>query len=70
MRIWRIELGIWISEDTWTTAPWFEYLDASMLCGCRIYSFKKFYLTWLGKQCYLALKEKGNDQKTRKQREP
>jgi hypothetical protein len=32
-------------------------------CGCRILSLGKFYLTWLGDECYFeTLKERKNEE--------
>lgn len=69
MRLWRLEFGvitdgegkpIKLAEKTYRL----EYEPG--LCGCHIYSFGKFYLTWLGDECYFeTLRENKNESKER-----
>lgn len=58
MRIWRFEFGKWIYPDGHKRAPfsWQFILDHAH-CGCYILDIGHLYFTWLGDECYTAIKE-------------
>lgn len=65
MRIWRLEFGIITGPDGKPLklddkVYRLEYEPG--ICGCHIYSFGKFYLTWLGDECYFETLKGENDE--------
>lgn len=53
MRIGRLEMGIWKSEQKLTLKDYFEFSHDAGSCGCHIITVSRAYFTWLGDECYL-----------------
>lgn len=53
MRIWRIEFGIWKMNRRLTWKDYFELAYDPGLCGCKLFTVSRFYITLLGDECYL-----------------
>ena len=60
MQFWRLELGIWKTERKLTLKDWFEFSYDPGLCGCKIFTISRFYITWLGDECYSYWKDPKN----------
>lgn len=58
MRLWRLEFGLIIFH---TAKRWAWDYDKG-LCGCRILSLGKIYLTWLGNECYFETLRENKDE--------
>lgn len=61
MRVGRIEVGLtdYHREPIWKDWLELDYISSTQegSCGCRILSLGRFYLTWLGDECYSNFKE-------------
>jgi hypothetical protein len=57
MQIKRLEIGKWRSDGKSSLKDWLNFGLVVTHCGCHIFEFGIFYITWLSDGCYPADKE-------------
>jgi hypothetical protein len=53
MQLWRIEFGLWKSDRKPTLKDWLGLGFDHAYCGCHLLTVGRFYITYLGDECYL-----------------